>query len=52
MRSRRPLRDAQVVVEDVDGDPGWYKVTLHVRPHFKYQGAYFDLSLVGKLDKT
>lgn len=52
VRSRRPLRDAQVVVEDVDGDPGWYKVTLHVRPHFKYQGAYFDLSLVGKLDKT
>jgi type VI secretion system protein ImpC len=50
-RSRRPLRDARVVVEDVEGDPGWYRVSLSVRPHFKYMGAYFTLSLVGKLDK-
>ena len=50
-RSRRPLRDARVVVEDVEGDPGWYRVALSVRPHFKYMGAYFTLSLVGKLDK-
>lgn len=37
-RSRRPLRDARVVVEDVEGDPGWYRVSLSVRPHFKYMG--------------
>jgi type VI secretion system protein ImpC len=51
VRSRRPLRQAEVVVEDVEGDPGWYRVSLKVRPHFKYMGAYFTLSLVGKLDK-
>jgi len=51
VRSRRPLRQAQVIVEDVEGDPGWYRVSLKVRPHFKYMGAYFTLSLVGKLDK-
>ena len=51
VRSRRPLRQAQVIVEDVEGEPGWYKVTLKVRPHFKYMGAFFTLSLVGKLDK-
>ena len=50
-RSRRPLRDARIVVEDVEGDPGWYRVQLSVRPHFKYMGAYFTLSLVGKLEK-
>jgi len=50
-RGRRPLRQAEVVVEDVEGDPGWYKVGLKVRPHFKYMGAFFTLSLVGKLDK-
>jgi type VI secretion system protein ImpC len=50
-RSRRPLRQAEVTVEDVEGEPGWYKVGLKVRPHFKYMGAYFTLSLVGKLDK-
>ena len=51
VRSRRPLRAAQVIVSDVEGEPGWYRVSLNVRPHFKYMGADFTLSLVGKLDK-
>ncbi len=51
VRGRRPLRAAQVVVSDVEGQPGWYRVSLSVRPHFKYMGADFTLSLVGKLDK-
>ncbi len=51
VRSRRPLRQAQVEVSDVEGDPGWYRVSIKVRPHFKYMGASFTLSLVGKLDK-
>jgi type VI secretion system protein ImpC len=51
VRSRRPLRKAEITVSDVEGDPGWYKVTLKVVPHFKYMGSSFELSLVGKLDK-
>jgi type VI secretion system protein ImpC len=51
VRSRRPLRKAQVTVTDVEGDPGWYRVNLMVQPHFKYMGASFTLSLAGKLDK-
>ena len=51
VRSRRPLRQALIVVEEVSGEPGWYRVSLKIRPHFKYMGAYFTLSLVGKLDK-
>jgi type VI secretion system protein ImpC len=51
VRSRRPLRQAQITVEDVEGEPGWYRVGMKVRPHFKYMGAFFTLSLVGKLDK-
>ena len=51
VRSRRPLRQAEIAVSDVEGDPGWYRVSLKVRPHFKYMGASFTLSLVGKLDK-
>jgi type VI secretion system protein ImpC len=51
VRSRRPLRQARVNVEDVAGQPGWYRCSLQVRPHFKYMGASFTLSLVGKLDK-
>lgn len=52
VRSRRPLRQAEITVSDVEGDPGWYRVGLKVRPHFKYMGASFTLSLVGKLDKS
>lgn len=52
VRSRRPLRQAEITISDVEGDPGWYRVGLKVRPHFKYMGASFTLSLVGKLDKA
>jgi len=51
VRGRRPLRQAEITVSDVEGDPGWYKVDMKVRPHFKYMGSFFTLSLVGKLDK-
>ena len=51
VRSRRPLRKALIKVEDVEGQPGWYRCALSVQPHFKYMGASFTLSLVGKLDK-
>ena len=48
---RRPLKKAEVTVEEVPGEVGWYKVALKVMPHMKYEGADFTLSLVGKLDK-
>lgn len=51
VRSRRPLRKAEITVEDVEGEPGWYRVGMSVVPHFKYMGADFTLSLKGKLDK-
>jgi type VI secretion system protein ImpC len=51
VRSRRPLRRAQITVEDVEGEAGWFRVKMSVQPHFKYMGADFTLSLVGKLDK-
>jgi type VI secretion system protein ImpC len=52
VRSRRPLRKAQIEVSDVEGEPGWYRCSLKLQPHFKYMGASFTLSLVGKLDKA
>ena len=50
VRSSHPLRAARVIVDDVVGQAGWYRVTLHVRPHLKHLGTAFTLSLVGKLD--
>ena len=51
VRGRRPFRAAHITVSDVEGEPGWYRVSLNVRPHFKYMGADFTLSLVGKMEK-
>ncbi len=52
VRSRRPLREASITVSDVEGNPGWFRVEMKVRPHFKYMGSSFTLSLAGKLDKS
>jgi type VI secretion system protein ImpC len=51
VRGKRPLREASIKVTDVPGDAGWYQVEMKVRPHFKYMGSFFTLSLVGRLDK-
>ncbi|MCA9692700.1 MAG: type VI secretion system contractile sheath large subunit [Nannocystaceae bacterium] len=49
-RARRPLRQAKVTVEPIPGQPGLYRSHICVRPHFKYEGASFTLSLVGRID--
>ena len=49
--SKRPFRATDIRVEEVPGEAGWYRCHLEVVPHFKYMGADFTLSLVGKLDK-
>ncbi len=50
VREKKPLRAAQITVGEVAGDPGWYTVGMKIQPHMKYMGAYFELSLVGKLE--
>ncbi|MDR1241860.1 MAG: type VI secretion system contractile sheath large subunit [Deltaproteobacteria bacterium] len=50
-RSRRPLRAAHIEVRDLAEDSGWYAVSIRARPHFKYMGVNFTLSLEGRLEK-
>ncbi|MDR2075878.1 MAG: type VI secretion system contractile sheath large subunit [Desulfovibrio sp.] len=50
-RSKRPLRMARIEVKEIEEDAGWYAVTILARPHFKYMGVSFTLSLEGRLDK-
>lgn len=45
------LRAARIIVEDAPDRPGSYRWDLTVRPHFKYMGAWFTLSLSGTLDR-
>ncbi|MDR0549929.1 MAG: type VI secretion system contractile sheath large subunit [Deltaproteobacteria bacterium] len=51
VRGRHPLRRAKATVIAEPGQPGWHRVSLTIRPHFKRLGASFDLSLTGPLEK-
>ena len=44
-----PLRDGQVKVEPIPDNPGYYRLTLYVMPHFQIEGMDVRLSLVGQL---
>jgi type VI secretion system protein ImpC len=50
-RSRRPLRNAELSITEPPNNPTWFVVTIKARPHFKFMGANFTLSLTGKLDR-
>jgi type VI secretion system protein ImpC len=48
-KARRPLAGAEVKVRDVEGNPGYYSSTFHLRPHYQLEGLTVALSLVSKL---
>lgn len=48
-KARRPLAAAEVVVEDVEGNPGYYHAKFFLRPHFQLEGLTVSLRLVAKL---
>jgi type VI secretion system protein ImpC len=50
IRSKRPLRSAQVEVSDLPDSPGWHQMVIRVRPHLKFMGASFSLTLMGRLE--
>jgi type VI secretion system protein ImpC len=52
VRSKRPLREAKIEVTESPDNLGFFRVDLQVRPHFKYMGSSFTLSLAGKLEKN
>jgi len=51
VRCKRPFRSIKLEVTDIEGEPGWSKTRLQLRPHMKFMGSYTDISLVGRLDK-
>ncbi len=48
-KARRPLSAAEVVVEDVEGNPGYYSAKFFLRPHYQLEGLTVSLRLVSKL---
>ncbi len=48
-KSRKPLAAAEVVVEEVEGNPGYYTSKFYLRPHYQLEGLTVSLRLVSRL---
>ncbi|MEA3277951.1 MAG: type VI secretion system contractile sheath large subunit, partial [Pseudomonadota bacterium] len=48
-KARKPLAAAEVVVEEVEGNPGYYSSKFFLRPHYQLEGLTVSLRLVSKL---
>lgn len=49
MKARKPLSEAQVVIAEVEGNPGYYSAKFYLRPHYQLEGLTASLRLVSKL---
>jgi len=48
-KARKPLAQAEVVVEEVEGNPGYYTSKFYLRPHYQLEGLTVSLRLVSRL---
>jgi type VI secretion system protein ImpC len=48
-KAQKPLAAAEVVVEEVEGNPGYYSSKVYLRPHYQLEGLTVSLRLVSKL---
>lgn len=46
-----PLKAAQVTVDEIEDNPGFFRVGLAVMPHFQIEGIDINLSLVSQMPK-
>ncbi|MNS87657.1 hypothetical protein D3C72_1216050 [compost metagenome] len=52
LQASHPLRDARVIVEDIEDNPGFFRVKLFIVPHFQIEGMDINLSLVSQMPKA
>ena len=48
-KARKPLAGAEVIVEPIEGNPGYYQSKFFLRPHYQLEGLTVSLRLVSKL---
>jgi type VI secretion system protein ImpC len=48
-KATHPLAAAEVVVEEIPGNPGMYSSKFFLRPHYQLEGLTVSLRLVSKL---
>jgi type VI secretion system protein ImpC len=49
MKAQKPLASAEVKVEEIEGNPGYYAARFYLRPHYQLEGVNVSLRLVSKL---
>jgi len=49
VKAQKPLAAAEVTVEEVPGNPGYYTSKFFLRPHYQLEGLTVSLRLVSKL---
>jgi type VI secretion system protein ImpC len=49
IKARKPLAAAEVIVEPIEGNPGYYSSKFFLRPHYQLEGLTVSLRLVSKL---
>jgi type VI secretion system protein ImpC len=49
VKAQKPLAAAEVTVEEVPGNPGYYQSKFLLRPHYQLEGLTVSLRLVSKL---
>ena len=48
-KAKKPLAAAEVILEEVEGNPGYYTSKFFLRPHYQLEGLTVSLRLVSKL---
>jgi type VI secretion system protein ImpC len=48
-KAKKPLAAAEVTVEEIPGNPGYYSSKMFLRPHYQLEGLTVSLRLVSKL---
>src|SRR5580765_163985 len=48
-KAKKPLAAAEVTVEEVEGNPGYYTSKFFLRPHYQLEGLTVSLRLVSQL---
>ncbi|MBU6437566.1 MAG: type VI secretion system contractile sheath large subunit [Betaproteobacteria bacterium] len=48
-KAQRPLAAAEVQVEEIEGQPGYYSSKFFLRPHYQLEGLTVSLRLVSKV---
>lgn len=52
VQAAHPLREAKVMVEDIEDNPGFFRVKTFLIPHFQIEGMDINLSMVSQMPKA